>query len=49
MSFWKKGCKWNADPNAHAGPIYVGKNAEIMEGSMLRGPVVIGAETISNT
>lgn len=32
--------------NAHAGPIYVGKNAEIMEGSMLRGPVVIGAETI---
>lgn len=28
--------------NAAAGPIYIGKNAEIMEGSMIRGPVVIG-------
>ena len=28
--------------NANAGPIYIGKNAEIMEGTMIRGPVAIG-------
>lgn len=28
--------------NAKAGPIYIGKNAEIMEGTMIRGPVAIG-------
>ena len=28
--------------NASTGPIYIGKNAEIMEGSMIRGPVSIG-------
>jgi UDP-N-acetylglucosamine diphosphorylase/glucosamine-1-phosphate N-acetyltransferase len=28
--------------NASAGPIYIGRNAEVMEGSMLRGPVSIG-------
>ena len=27
--------------NASAGPIYIGKNAELMEGSMIRGPVAI--------
>ncbi len=27
--------------NAENGPIYIGKNAEVMEGSMLRGPVAI--------
>ncbi len=27
--------------NAAAGPIYIGKNAELMEGCMLRGPVAI--------
>lgn len=27
--------------NAEAGPIYIGKNAVIMEGSMLRGPIAI--------
>lgn len=27
--------------NASAGPIYIGKNAEIMEGSLIRGPVAI--------
>ncbi len=27
--------------NAAAGPIYIGKNAEVMEGSMLRGPVAL--------
>lgn len=28
--------------NASAGPIYIGKNAEIMEGCLLRGPIAIG-------
>lgn len=32
--------------NVTAGPIYIGKDAEIMEGSMLRGPVAIGAGAI---
>lgn len=32
--------------NAQAGPIYIGKNAEVMEGCMLRGPVSIGEEAI---
>ncbi len=27
--------------NAAAGPIYIGKNAEVMEGSMIRGPVAL--------
>jgi UDP-N-acetylglucosamine diphosphorylase / glucose-1-phosphate thymidylyltransferase / UDP-N-acetylgalactosamine diphosphorylase / glucosamine-1-phosphate N-acetyltransferase / galactosamine-1-phosphate N-acetyltransferase len=27
--------------NASAGPVYIGKNAEVMEGSMLRGPLAI--------
>lgn len=27
--------------NAEAGPVYIGKNAVVMEGSMLRGPVAI--------
>ncbi len=27
--------------NAHEGPIYIGKNAQVMEGSMLRGPLAI--------
>lgn len=28
--------------NAAAGPVYIGKNAELMEGTMIRGPVSIG-------
>lgn len=28
--------------NASTGPVYIGKNATIMEGSMLRGPISIG-------
>ena len=28
--------------NASTGPIYIGKNAEIMEGCLLRGPIAIG-------
>lgn len=32
--------------NAEAGPIYIGKNAEIMEGSMIRGPFSIGEKSV---
>ncbi|MGC4036018.1 MAG: putative sugar nucleotidyl transferase [Chitinophagaceae bacterium] len=28
--------------NANTGPIYIGKNAEVMEGSMIRGPFSLG-------
>ncbi|MFK7934966.1 MAG: GlmU family protein [Saprospiraceae bacterium] len=28
--------------NANAGPIYIGKNAEVMEGSLIRGPFALG-------
>jgi len=31
--------------NAEAGPIYIGKDAEIQEGCLLRGPICIGAES----
>lgn len=32
--------------NAKTGPIYIGKDAEIMEGAMLRGPVSIGEHAV---
>ncbi|HVM90190.1 MAG TPA: putative sugar nucleotidyl transferase [Puia sp.] len=32
--------------NASAGPIYISKNAEIMEGSMIRGPFFLGEESV---
>ena len=32
--------------NAENGPIYIGKNAEIMEGCMLRGPVSVGENSV---
>ena len=32
--------------NAQSGPIYIGKNAQVMEGSILRGPVAIGEGSI---
>jgi UDP-N-acetylglucosamine diphosphorylase/glucosamine-1-phosphate N-acetyltransferase len=32
--------------NASTGPIYISKNAEIMEGSMVRGPFFLGEESI---
>ena len=32
--------------NAATGPIYIDKNAEIMEGTMIRGPVAIGEGTV---
>ncbi|MEE9372057.1 MAG: putative sugar nucleotidyl transferase [Saprospiraceae bacterium] len=32
--------------NTEEGPIYIGEGAHIMEGSMLRGPISIGANTV---
>lgn len=32
--------------NASEGPIYIGKDAEIMEGAMLRGPIVVGEASV---
>ncbi|MEO5650343.1 MAG: putative sugar nucleotidyl transferase [Ginsengibacter sp.] len=32
--------------NAKNGPIFIGKNAEIMEGCLLRGPIAIGANSV---
>ncbi|WP_103070493.1 GlmU family protein [Aquimarina sediminis] len=32
--------------NASKGPIYIGKDAEIMEGSMIRGPFVLGDKAV---
>lgn len=32
--------------NAQAGPIYVGKGAQVMEGSMIRGPVAVCDEAV---
>lgn len=32
--------------NAKAGPVYIGRNAEIMEGAMLRGPISIGEDAV---
>jgi len=32
--------------NATEGPIYIGKDAELMEGTLIRGPVAIGASAV---
>jgi UDP-N-acetylglucosamine diphosphorylase/glucosamine-1-phosphate N-acetyltransferase len=41
--FIEEGAKVNcAILNAETGPIYIGKNAEVMEGSMIRGPFSLG-------
>ncbi len=32
--------------NAQSGPIYIGKNAQIMEGAIIRGPVTIGEDSV---
>lgn len=36
----------NCSLNASNGPIYIGKDALVMEGSLLRGPISIGSEAI---
>jgi len=45
--FIEKGAKLEcAILNSTSGPIYIGKNAEVMEGAILKGPVVIGEESV---
>ncbi len=45
--FIEKGAKLEcAILNSTSGPIYIGKNAEIMEGAILKGPIAIGEESI---
>lgn len=45
--FLEKGVKMEfCTLNATAGPIYIGENVEVMEGSMLRGSIAIGADSI---
>lgn len=45
--FLEEGSKANfAFLNAEEGPIYIGKDAEIMEGAMIRGPFVLGEGSV---
>jgi UDP-N-acetylglucosamine diphosphorylase/glucosamine-1-phosphate N-acetyltransferase len=45
--FLEKGAKAECCTfNSTTGPIYIGKNAEIMEGSLVRGPFSIGEESV---
>jgi UDP-N-acetylglucosamine diphosphorylase/glucosamine-1-phosphate N-acetyltransferase len=32
--------------NANTGPIYIGNNAQVMEGALIRGPFALGAESV---
>ncbi len=34
--------------NATTGPVYIGKDAEIMEGSLIRGPLALGEKAVIN-
>ena len=34
--------------NASTGPIYIGKNTEVQEGSLIRGPFVLGDQSVLN-
>ena len=36
----------NVSLNASAGPIYIGKDAEIMEGALIRGPFALGEHSV---
>ncbi|HSY77242.1 MAG TPA: GlmU family protein [Bacteroidia bacterium] len=45
--FIEKGAKLEcAILNSTSGPIYIGKNAEVMEGAILKGPIAIGDESV---
>ena len=45
--FIEKGAKISCSIlNAENGPIYIGKNAEIMEGAIIRGPFVMGENAV---
>jgi hypothetical protein len=39
--FIEEGAKLGVTLNASTGPIYIGKDAEIMEGSVIRGPFAL--------
>jgi UDP-N-acetylglucosamine diphosphorylase/glucosamine-1-phosphate N-acetyltransferase len=44
--FIEKGAKLEcAILNSTSGPIYIGKNAEVMEGAILKGPIALGEES----
>lgn len=46
LIFMEKGTKAEAAIfNTSGGPIYIGRNAEVMEGSVIRGPFVLGDES----
>lgn len=45
--FIEEGAKlFNCSLNAEEGPIYIGKNAEVMEGAVIRGPFALGEHSI---
>ncbi len=45
--FIEKGARVNSSTfNTEKGPIYIGKDAEVMEGSMIRGPFVLGNNSV---
>lgn len=45
--FLDEGAKVNcAIINAQSGPVYIGKNAQVMEGAIIRGPVTIGENAV---
>mgnify|MGYP003575175616 CR=1 FL=1 len=46
--FIEKGATINAGViiNATIGPVYIGKDAEVLEGCMLRGPIALGAHSV---
>lgn len=45
--FIEAGAKLNfCTINASAGPVYIGKNAEVMEGSVIRGPFALGEGSV---
>ncbi len=45
--FLEEGAQVNcAILNAQSGPIYIGRNAHIMEGAIIRGPVTIGEDSV---
>lgn len=45
--FIEEGAKlFNCSLNAEEGPIYIGKNAEVMEGAVIRGPFSLGEHSL---
>lgn len=49
LIFVEKGAKIKASViNAEAGPVYIGPNSEIQEGSVIRGPFSLGVNSVIN-